>query len=103
MIDILNELPDFCENCPFIELYCNETLGSGKRAYSCKQLNRCKKVYNYALKQNNRQTLKKIKAEIADLETYELVDHTTLCIECDDLCEQSKVISIIDKYMGDKK
>lgn len=41
MIDILNNLPDFCENCPHLRTKVHERLASGKIAFSCEQLRFC--------------------------------------------------------------
>lgn len=41
MIKILNDLPNFCEDCPYLQLYHIETLASGRCAYSCRQLRQC--------------------------------------------------------------
>ncbi len=45
MINILNNLEDFCENCPYMRLRLNEHLGSGLVGYSCVNLNSCIRVY----------------------------------------------------------
>lgn len=58
MVKILNDLsPDFCENCPYMRLVCNEHLGSGMTGYSCVHLPKCSRVYNIGcnadMKENN--------------------------------------------------
>lgn len=46
MVKILNDLPSFCEDCPYTHLVFKEKLGSGVNAYTCKLLHICKRVYN---------------------------------------------------------
>ena len=48
MIRILNELPSFCEDCPYISLIVCERLGSGALAYSCNHISKCYRVYGIA-------------------------------------------------------
>lgn len=46
MIDILNSLPDFCENCPYMNLAFKESTAVGLAEYTCKRLDICKRVFN---------------------------------------------------------
>lgn len=47
MIEILNDLsPNFCEKCPYMKLVYNEHLGSGKLAFTCIHLQKCRRAYN---------------------------------------------------------
>lgn len=47
MIEILNDLsPSFCEKCPYMKLVYNEHLGSGKLAFTCIHLHKCRRAYN---------------------------------------------------------
>ena len=41
MINILNDLKEYCEDCPYMNLIHCETLGSGKLAYTCKYKRIC--------------------------------------------------------------
>jgi len=41
MIKILNDLKEYCEDCPYMTLVHCETLGSGKLAYTCKYKRIC--------------------------------------------------------------
>lgn len=45
MIEILNDLPAFCEDCPHVCLIFKERLGSGKVGFTCKHLHHCSMVY----------------------------------------------------------
>ena len=55
MIEILNNLPDYCEDCPYIALYNSEILGSGRFAYSCKHLCQCMRLYTKFKKMEERE------------------------------------------------
>ena len=57
MVEILNDLPDFCENCPYIELTHYETLGRGKVAYTCKRIHKCRRVYDFAYKKLKKENI----------------------------------------------
>ena len=41
MIEILNNLEEYCKDCPHMVLTHFESLGSGKLAYSCKYKRIC--------------------------------------------------------------
>lgn len=41
MIEILNDLKDYCKDCPNMVLTHCETLGSGRLAYTCKHKRIC--------------------------------------------------------------
>lgn len=41
MIEILNDLKEYCEDCPYMTLSHSETLGSGKLSYTCKYKRIC--------------------------------------------------------------
>lgn len=46
MVDILNSLPDFCEDCPYMNLVFKESTAVGLAEYTCKRLDICKRVFN---------------------------------------------------------
>lgn len=50
MVKILNELPSFCEDCPYISLRVCERLGSGALAYSCNHIGMCYRIYDIVKK-----------------------------------------------------
>lgn len=50
MIKILNDLKEYCEDCPYMELRHFEALGSGKLAYSCKYKRICEHMAEKGIK-----------------------------------------------------
>ena len=46
MIEILNTLKDYCKDCEYMNLKCNEFLGSGRTSYCCRYKDICDRIYN---------------------------------------------------------
>lgn len=44
MIKILNDLKEYCKDCPYMVLTHCETLGSGRLAYTCKYKRICERL-----------------------------------------------------------
>lgn len=70
MIEIINDLHNFCEDCPYTHLVFKEKLGSGVNVYTCKFLHICEGVYN------------KVKREIESQENEKINCNITKCENC---------------------
>lgn len=46
MVEILNSLPDFCKDCPYMNLVFKESTADGLAEYTCKRLDICERVFN---------------------------------------------------------
>ena len=56
MIKILNNLPSFCENCPYLRTKVSEQLASGAVAFTCVNLVFCEgavQQYKYSNKETD--------------------------------------------------
>lgn len=50
MIEVLNDLQDFCKKCPYAHLVLKERLGSGHPVYTCEFMRMCNRVYNDSIR-----------------------------------------------------
>lgn len=47
MVEILNDLEEYCDGCHYCKLIVSEKLGSGRLGYSCVRKDICKRVYDF--------------------------------------------------------
>ena len=55
MIEILNDLQDFCKKCPYTHLVFKERLGSGLTAYTCEFMFMCNRVYKNSMRMKEKE------------------------------------------------